>query len=208
MPLFPEIDLSQFAEGSVGNGASPLPADSPVGVMAGINASLISMLRNFSPGDLGVCVVDDKLQLALPISLWDWYAFWERADTASILAGASTPTTLATVPNDERWLLEALRIERTSGDNDLDGVDLVYPAGYFSGDSRSRFLSLASASDGVLFWPDPGGQQTWTQYQAGPILLEPGTVLQVEPDGTGVSATVFRGRIATRRTKIIRAMVP
>jgi len=207
MPLFPEIDVTRLAESHGQNGSAPLPAEAPAGVVAGLNASLLHLLANFKPTDLGVCALADNLQITLPLSNWDWYSFWQRVDTASITAGSGTWTDFLTVPNDERWWLDSIRLERVSGDNTADGVDLVYPEGYYSVDARNRFLVLSTAGPD-LFWPDPGGQQTWDQYSNSPILLEPGTVLQVDPSGAGVAATIFRARIATRRTKLIRAMAP
>lgn len=206
-PLFPDIDLSRFAESPVQNGAAGLPPGTPAGVMAGLNASFLALLANFSPSDLGVCVLDEKLQVSLAIPDWATYSYFESLASPSIDAASSTSVTLLTVPQDERWHLDQVRATRASGDNTALSFCLVYPAGYFAGDARNVFIRAGSPGS-ILFWPDPGNGQSVDQYQSPSILLEPGTILELDPGGAGVAATIFTVTMATRRTKVIRTRAP
>ena len=202
MPLFPEIDLARLL--SVPNGAEAFGPGDPSGVMAGLNASLIALLRNFQPGDLGVCVVDEKIQLSLPIAEWATWG-WNQQDTITLGAGASAVVTVFTVPNDERIWLDYARCGRSSGDNDFRAIQITPPAGYSSLAANYSIMSLATLATSI-YWPS--GQQTADVDVPGPILLEPGTIIQLLPGGTGVAATNVRIDINMRRTKMVRALAP
>lgn len=206
--IFPDIDLSRFTESPVQNGARPFPPGDPLGVMAGLNASLIALLRNFSPGDVGVCQIDDRLQLSLPIPNWAEWAWLESGTSTSILAGATTTTPVYTVPLDERATLHSLYMVRASGDNLVDLFTLTIPDAYRGGGGSAelRLLNLTTPVASA-FWPHEGSQ-TVDNYVKPPVLLEPGTVINIAPDGTGVAASTFNYWIYMTRTKIIRALAP
>jgi len=207
--LFPDIDLSQYiagAGGAVQDGMPGLPPGDPVGVMAGLNQSLISLLANFSPGDLGVCVVDDKLQLSLPVPDWSDWSWVEQGDTASIDAGDSTDIALFAVPADERALLYGVNLYRASGDNTWSLLFLTVPPLYSSGTGEYHLVHLSSAAT-EIYWPR-GDQAVRHSAGESPILLEPGTLVELRPSGAGSAASVATYEILLRRRKIVRAMAP
>jgi len=213
MPIFPEIDLSRFAVDREGqpmqaaqNNMEGLPPGDPVGVMAGLNASLIALLANFSPGDLGVCVIDEKLQLSLAVPDWATWAWIDQGSTASISAASSDPVVLFTVPSDERAWLDGVIVERASGDNDWHSLIVTSPADYRSGTGVAVLLELGTYTASI-YWPR-GGQVIRIGIPDAPVLLEPGSLVSVLPDGTGVSATVGDYQIMLRRTKFVRALTP
>jgi len=199
--LFPDIDLSRF------NGkADGLPAGEPAGVMAGLNSSLLSLLANFSPGDLGVCVVDEKLQLSLTIPDWTSWGWVEGQGAPTIAASSSDPVTIFTVPADERCWLEGAQVARNSGDNTFGFLYVVQPPGYTSGDGRFNLIQLITAATSI-YWPC---HEQVVSRCAGdtPLLLEPGATVLVTPSGAGVSETVASTNLFMRRSKIVRAMAP
>lgn len=205
--LFPDIDLSRFAESPAQNGAEPLPAGEPVGVMAGLNSSLLEFLANFSPGDLGVCVVDERLQLTLPIPDWGVYSFFDCGDLV-VAAAEDDPQTICTVPTNERAWVDGVRAQVTAGDNLLSRIQVVNPAGYGTDDRVVDLISITT-SGGHVWWPDPGGKQavSWI-LSTGPLLLEPGSSLRLDLNGTGVAATTVRYEALLRRSKLVRALAP
>lgn len=207
MPLFPEIDVSQLAERNAAGLNGSFGANDPVGVMAGLNSSLLALLANFSPGELGVCVVDERLQLTLPIPRWAEWTWVESATSASQTAGG-TPTIVAfTVPADERAELLAVRIERASGDNTVRNISVDFPALYSSGSAVVNMQIMAPDSAGAnVHWPDP--HPDVTSYVNPPIPLEPLSLVKFQLEGDGVSASTFLWRVLMSRTKIHRALVP
>jgi len=206
-PLFPDIDVSRFLENPVGNGLPGLPPDEPVGVMAGLNASLLAILANFAPGDLGVCVVDEKLQLSLPIDHWAEWSWLESGTTASLGAGLGTAQEMFRVPEDERAQLLAARMIRSSGDNTIDDLLAVFPAGYFpAGQNADLIVSLPDTALSGLYWPELKDDKS--AYVPPPILLEPGSRVRFMPSGAGVSATVWTYKVLLLRTKMVRALAP
>lgn len=216
--LFPDVDLSRFAAQVTPNyrtpavpalnqngGAEPLPPGEPVGVMAGLNSSLLALLANFSPGDLGVCIVDEKLQLSLPLADWGMWSWIEQGDTASITAASSVPINLFEVPTDERAWLDGFWVTRLSGDNTWKQLKITAPADYRAGNGVADLVELVSAST-QIYWPN-GGQST-TKQLPGPILLEPGSLVRLIPAGAGVAASVGTYAVLLRRTKLVRALAP
>lgn len=227
MPLlFPEFDIEAIIAAKKNGGvpgldpvpgraaayeALALPVGDPSGIIPGLNSSLLALLSSFDPGDLGVCIVDEKIQIVLPIKDWDTSA-WMRNGVINLAAAEAPAKVFVTVPADERWELEYIRVLRDSGDNTLDSLILTYPPGFFdnvSGDDEI-FLVLLASSGTVLFWPDPAVTQTVTQIvsKSSSIRLEPGTTISVDPSSAGVSASVLFYDIIVTRTKIVRAMGP
>lgn len=206
MALFPEIDLSRFIESNTQNGPGPLPASDPVGVMAGLNSSLLALMANFSPGDLGVCVVENKFQLSLPIPSWAEWAWTEEGDTASITAASATEIVIFTVPFDERAWLESAYVERLSGDNTWEILRYYQPAGYGSGNRRATMLQVDTPGT-IIHWPHVD-QPVASGLGPNPILLEPGAEVRLRPGGAGVAATIGTYQLTMRRSKIIRALAP
>lgn len=205
--LFPDIDLSRFAQGAAQNGSGELPAGEPVGVMAGLNGSLLALLANFSPGDLGVCIVDEKLQLSLAIPYWSEWSWLETGVTGDQTAGSSANVVVYAIPADERATLLAVRVDRTSGDNTITELSVDFPDAY-SGGGGSSFMPIMDpdVSAPTVHWPDL--HPDVSSYVAPPILLEPTTSIRFQMGGAGVAATEWAYKILMLRTKIVRAIVP
>lgn len=200
--LFPDMPLP----GSDNNGTR----DETSGVMAGLNDSLIHLLRNFDPGPEGVCLVDQKLQLVLPVPEWSRWAFTIAGAVASMAAALDTPVIFQTVPGDERWWLEYVRLARASGDNTAGQIRVNSAPAYGQGDLATPIIVITTPV-ATIFWPDQGGIQTVTDRFDMPydgFLLEPGASIAITPDGAGVAATVFNYEVSIKKTKIIRAIVP
>jgi len=201
MPLFPEIDVTELARSAAVNGVS----DPPAGVLAGLNQSLINVLRNFDPGAEGVCNVNPTLQLTLPIPEWAEWSWLEAATTASITAGSGTSVVLFEVPADERVTLWSCRVARATGDNEVQNFNLDWPTGYFSSSNDLEYYQPDAAAS-IVFWPNPAVDPK--AYTPPGILLEPSTQIRFQPSGAGVSASTFAYKLLLRRTKVIRALVP
>jgi len=192
------------------NGADPsLPAGDTSGVLPGLERSLLAVLANYRPGDIGICEVGDKLQLTLNLDHWAEWFHYQTFLTPSIDAGANASVTVWTVPTDERAWLDFMYASRASGDNLVGAFVVIPPAGYFEGPLSPTYqVQQIPAGSETPFWPDPGGIQTVTTQAVGPILMEPGSQVQIVASGAGVGASTFNVRLALRRTKLMRAMVP
>lgn len=201
-PIFPEIDLSRFLPG--GNGSL---VDQSLGVMAGLNSSLLAWFANFSPSDLGIAVMDPKIQIALSVPDWASWTEFQSANTESLDAGTSTEEVLHTIPDDERAVLQSVRVNRLTGDNTINWVEVLHPALYAPG-NRQEILHQLSSADTQIFWPDYGGDQTCTLANPIPPLLEPGSQIRLRPAGAGAGATVFTYYIRLKSTKLVRAIAP
>jgi len=203
--LFPDMPLPPLGP----DGGSPaLPAGDTSGVMPGLDSALIALLRNYRPGDIGICELADKIQLSLPVPEWAWYSAPESATSGSITGGAAATLTIYTVPGNIRCMLEGVILERATGDNNLHNLYLLQPPGYFVG--NSTMVAKRLTTPGVFMtWPDDTNAfQAADFYMAGPILLEPGTQIQLTTAGDGVSASTFAYQIAMRHTKLVRAAPP
>lgn len=213
VPIFPDLPVGAgdgSVEGLVAPSSNGLDARSPSGVMGGLNRTLISLLANYEPGPVGVCVIDDKLQLALPLPEWPRTQHLYNGATASIVASATVNQTILTVPNDERWWLEYIRVDRASGDNTALQFRLVFPVGYFTGTAEVPLMDISTAA-AAMYWPDLRGEQTVDYLVDIPptgLLLEPGTVIALAPSGAGVAATIFNYWAIVKRTSIVRAFAP
>jgi len=213
MPIFPDMLLPPpGAPLGASNGGEPvLPAGDTSGVLAGLERSLLAILRNYRPGDIGICEVGEKLQLSLPVPDWAMWGSLVTGVTAEADAGASTYLQVFQVPTDERWYLEYVLVSRASGDNRSFQLRITCPSGYVDGPvDNYRLHALVTGISGYN-WPDEHETlpiDITVQRPPGGLLLEPGTILDMNTNGTGVAATTFNTTCLTRRTKIIRAMVP
>jgi len=206
MPLFPEIDVSRFAPG--GNGAGPaLPPGGTSGVLPGLEESLKAILRNYRPGDIGICEVADKLQLSMPLPYWGEYPYYTVGRTASVTAASTDPIVVYTVPMDRRYLLQDVQWQNVSGDNLANLIQIDVPAANITTNGGKFVLSNIAAAV-VQSWPVyDAGDLIWVA-SAGPKLLEPGTVIELVPSGAGVAATLFDYWISGMLIPIIRAQSP
>jgi len=206
VPIFPELDISAQINWPDVNGAVGSPADEPVGVMAGLNSSLLQLLNNFSPGELGVCVVDEKLQLTLPVPEWAWYGYIANG-TTSFTAGQQAELTILSVPTDERWWLDAFWVQRVTGDNLIKLVSYYQGPGYSDAGEELRIFDLATDKEAVT-WPFNGAFASDWAIGPNPLLLEPGAYITLSSSGDGVATTPFFIRAQVRKTKLIRARAP
>jgi len=191
-----------------GNGAEPaLPADGTSGVIPGLETSLAELLRNYRPGDIGICEVANKFQITLPLTDWDWYGYCADVDN-TMAAGETDPEVVWTVPPGERAWLDAVSCERSSGDNKFTFLQVRYPATYSEGDGVFKLIVMGT-TDSNIWWPDPAGKlvEVWATPNV-PLLMEEGCTVEPVPDGTGVSTTVFTSRLLLRRTKVGKARTP
>ena len=216
MSLFPEIDLSSYTEGfpPPGTGAPGSPGapsqvalERPSGNLGGLAQALIHLLANYSPGETGINELDPSLQLTLPYPEWHiWSSSIVYPYTYS--AGESGLKDVFTVPDDERAWFDGIHSRIASGDNKLSNISLVMPAGYYEGSANTIILGLTT-NDTEIFWPDPAGIQTVERLLGWPpLLLEPGTKVQVNLKGSGVSGGIFSTDVLVRRMKLRRAIAP
>lgn len=178
----------------------PPPA---TGQIQDLPLALREYLRNYYPGGKGLDAINGCF-IAFPVPAWAEASVYDSASMASMGAGASTNIEFLTVPQNQRWWLDGLRITRASGDNTVNQIQVNYPAGYTNNATGMPLIAWSTAS-AQFFWPDLG-QQANIQYMAGgPLLLEPGSKLQINPAGAGVAATVFAYHLQYRRMLLTRA---
>jgi len=183
--------------------------DVSLGVMPGLEQSIMDVLTQYRPGALGVCEVDPKIQITLPVHLWDWWDHFEFVTLPSQGAGSTTAVTMFTVPTDERALLHMVRAARNSGDNQVGTFNTVNPVGYRAGSQAERPFQILATRIAAPFWPDPGATQAlYISQVAAPLLCEPGTLINLTPDGTGVAGTVWACSLSMWRSKLVRARAP
>lgn len=177
------------------------------GEMRGLPEAFKDVFRAYRSGDQGPCEVDNELHPVLAIPDWaTWSLYSETA--ATFAATASAYGIGYTSPDNRRTWLHDVQVSRASGDNTIARLRLVCPEGYFEGGANNVLLNLSAAANN-LWWPDPLGRQTVDGInQGGPILLEPGTTIEVEAQGAGVAITVFDFRLTLMQTKLIRAYIP
>ena len=180
---------------------------SPRGSLPGLDDTLRDVLRSYRAGDVGIEEVSARIQVVMDIPAGMEYG-WVEDVTAAYTAGQSTAEVVFTVPGNERAYLAAWVSERLTGDNDLRGMRITYPVGYWSGTGA---INLVRTTAGVtrMFWPDMGNDQAINlKVDVSPVLLEPGTLVELEPGGAGVAASTFYSRVLLRRWKIARALPP
>lgn len=171
------------------------------GDLKGGDRALMEMLDHYrGPEHIG-------LNITLPVENWDRYAYF-HAESYTRDAGDGDTFTALTIPLDVRAMLIAYRVFRASGDGTLSDLEIRYPLAYSSSAISSILVSATTVTS--LFWPDPSGVQSSLGYMKGPtpLLLEPGTLLDVDPAGDGVAETVFASRIDLIYCKIVRAQAP
>jgi len=214
MPMFPDMPVpGSETTMQRPNGSGPaLPPGGTSGVLRGLEAALLDMLVNYNPGDIGICELSPQIQLTLPVDpLWSWWS-WIENETVNVGAAATDTGTLFTVPQDERAQLCGWYSQRDSGDNTIDAFRILPPVGYQSG-TIPVTLTYAETTALRLSWPDYGNMRVPESevlfgLNVAPILLEPGTTLDMDLAAAGVSASVFSYVIVLKRTKLIRAMGP
>lgn len=177
-----------------------------IGEINNLDASLRELLEHYRPGELGVGRLSDVLQITLPLDLWPWFSWLEEGTTPSLSAGLGADQTIFTVPGNERIWLDYVMVQRASGDNTTNHLELTYPPGYFGGQAEMRILNFTGTT--LIYWPDPSAAQSPTYHRPGPVLLEPETVVQFGLDGAGASASTFTYYLAMRRCKLVRALPP
>jgi len=178
-----------------------------VGQLIDLPRALRELLRAYSPNGDGLNSINGCV-IAFPVPNWAESSMFEQLNMASIGAGASATFTYRTVPQDERWWIDSIRIALASGDNTVLRLSLNLPTGYRNVTSGISLINF-SAGTNALYWPDPGGIQANIDLQApGPILAEPGSELLLLPAGAGASATVFTYYIQYRRMLIKRTLEP
>lgn len=184
-----------------------LPPGGSSGVTAGLDASLLALLRNYRPGDIGICEISDKLQLTLPLPEWSSYC-WTVTGNITVAAGASVTQNLYTMPANTRGWVDGMRLRLNSGDNTLASLRILQPEGYGEG-SREAYLIALTTPVAHIWWPDPGGRQV-VDYGifAWPQMIEPGGTIEVIPNGAGVSASNVLFEIVMRQTKLVRELAP
>lgn len=184
-----------------------MPDQMGTGNIPGLDQAMIQALRAYRPATEGVSRLDPFLHVVLPLPEWYIYSWVEAVDVA-LEAGESDRQAGFTVPQDERVWIENVRFTRTSGDNTLDSISVTYPLGYGSGGRVLGLLSLSSAGTSI-YWPDIAGRQTVNYaVDSVPLLLEPGTTVDIDPTGAGVAASVVALRMLIRRMKVVRAQPP
>jgi len=210
--LFPDLPIPGEAlhlPEAAANGIAG-PGAGPHGVLAGLNATLLDLLSAFQPGELGVCAIDPSLQLSLPVPEWATWTHGFQDAMPSIGAGGNTTVPVLTVPTDERWNVQYVRVARASGDNTANHFRIVSPAGYFEGSDEFVIMDLTTSAVNMN-WPDARGEQTVDYIMdmpPGGLLLEPGSQFALRPSGAGAAATIFNYSALVRRTKLVRAIAP
>jgi len=177
------------------------------GLLNGLNTVMSSLFVNFSPGDQGITLLDDQMtvNLAVPSALeWGWV---DEGVTSSIAGGSNSGVNLIVIPRDERSFLLSASVTRVSGDNLAHLLRIYQPPGYGLG---LRMLTLVNATVPVidLSWPPFDQPMHRHGPLTGPILLEPGAIVEFVPSGAGAGASVFNYEILQTRTKIVRARQP
>jgi len=216
MYQFPDMPVPGLrATDSPANGAGPpvLPPGGTSGVIRGLEATLLAMLANYNPSDVGICKIDPTISLALPVNDWGSYA-WSEVFLSTWAASVSGEQLIYTVPQDERCELVTWSTRRQSGDNTIYRMRFRQPAGYWGGGLAGDTELIQTASGAVaMYWPDIAGKQTPASdvhvvYTHGHLRLEPGATLYLLADAAGVAETVWHNQIIMHRTKIVRAEVP
>jgi len=176
------------------------------GIIENLDLALREYLDAYQPGALGLDGVSTCV-IALPVPEWSVYG-WSENPTISLTAAQVTDEPVFTLPLNERAWLQYFIAERSTGDNNIGNLGLTMPAEYRSGAALTNVCTAAVAGT-KLFWPDIAGIVSLdSQAPSEPILLEPGSILSISPDGTGASASTWACRLLMKRMKLVRAQAP
>ena len=177
------------------------------GDIIGLDTTILEFVRNYKPGELGVCYIDPYTHVVLEVPDWSIYS-WASVAVANLSAGQSSEELVFTVPTNERAYLRFLFADRESGDNEINIMRVTLPDGYRVGTGAINLVNLTTPA-ATVFWPDKGGRQVVQDcYDDPPILLEPGSTIGLLPNGAGVAATAYNVQIAMTRTKLVRSQDP
>jgi hypothetical protein len=139
---------------------------------------------------------------------WAYWSYYEELRVGPVAAGFAGEFTLFQVPDDERWDLEHIRVNRV-GDNTITQLALDFAAAYRSSTGTSMILTYLNTAADRIYWPDPANTQSQLfSVSATPLKVEPGTYCRVGTSGAGVATTQFDYHFWVRKTKITRALVP
>jgi len=178
------------------------------GAPLGLDTTLRELLRGYMPSDGGPCIIGNEISMSIPLpASMEWSSFTSAEIT--LAAAEADPTTVYTIPNDERFWLEFVMTNRRSGDNLFNAIEIEWPAGYWRGETAVQQLLIVTAA-GNVFWPDPAAVQAGLAIPLAhvPLLLEPGTIIRCDPTAAGVSATVVRVLLVGRTSKVVRHLAP
>jgi len=177
------------------------------GEVRGMDQALLQLMRAYKPSTNGQGGVNDLCIITLPVERWAEYS-WSQDGDASLTAGQSSIETLFTIPLDERATLLAVTLERTGGDMAIRGISVLVPGGYQGGggDGRIHLTFLATDSTQFAYWPH--GAQSVNLATPGPLPLEPGTQIDLQPSGAGASVSTVNYKLMMTRSKIIHSTVP
>jgi len=205
MSIFPDILLPATSGPLEANGAALPPADSS-GVMPGLDAALLRLLRNYRPGDIGICELDPKIQLTLPVEKWADYSWYECRTTPIQAAGSSGTVVVWTVPANERNTLYNLVVTRASGDNLVPLLQLVFPAGYQNTSPIHPFyLTSYAVAETTKSWPTADPADFTDGFWGTFVDLEPGTRIEFTLNGTGAATTTWTYQILLKRSPLVLA---
>jgi len=177
------------------------------GEVPGLERAAADMLRHYDAGDLGVDRIDGCV-IGLTHSEWAWWSWHESLVTAVGAIASGDAVVLFTVPADERAWLDAAFLVRNAGDNTISQLRVLSAAEYTSSATLAFFLVHLTTAATTLFWPDAGGKQTVTRIAPGPLLLEPGSVVELLPAGVGSVGSDWIVSLLMRRTRIHRQRTP
>lgn len=205
MTLFPEMPVPRLFPEQAG---APGLLDLSSGVVPGLDNALLDSLRNYKVGGEGVDEIAPTMQLTLPVPEWGYYSWFIKGTTPSIPAGSSTVVDFYNVPDDIRMWVDSAYFIIASGDNRVNQFSLSAPVGYYSGADPQIVMADMSTPAIYMMWPDVRGAQTFDYFAGGPVLMEPGSKLQVKPSGAGVGASTITYHVLARATKLIRDRTP
>lgn len=181
------------------------------GEIRGLDQALLDCLRAYKPSPEGPDGVSSQIILGLPISDWAHFQLVEFGEV-SVPAASSVAVTVRTIPQDQRHYLEHVLVFRATGDNTIQAVQIVYPAGNIGAGTSStggiQLKRLITAGT-LIYWPDRRATQAVLySMEVYPLLLEPGSLVQILPAGAGAGASTFTTAVLTKGSKLIPAKTP
>jgi len=176
------------------------------GNLVDLDGALRDLLQRYVPDGEGLTKIQGCM-IVLTVPAWAEASVYDTGNVASIGAGSGAVQIFFTVPPDRRLWLDGLRFDRASGDNAVNRIGVVQPQGY-TNDATDMALIQYSTAPNSGFWPDPAIQANIQAMAGGPLLLEPGATIQLNPSGAGASATVFRYYLQYRLMRLVRQFSP